>query len=149
MDNKTSKYNNGEHIPYDSIPINEMEIAISEFAAGSIGMEKCLRELWMNGVKTYSCNPGDREAFDIGHIVIEEGKSIFIFLSDDFILDPRVRIDEVNNMQEVKFAGTPPEREAVLLYMAREIQKGRRRINPEVIAKRIGEPFPEESTRKL
>ena len=87
----TKKYNRGVPIPLDTIPIEDTEIALLEFANGSNGLIKCLRIMWMHGLKTYSSNPGERNSFDIGHIVMEEGEEIFSYLSKEFLEDDRIR----------------------------------------------------------
>lgn len=145
----TCKYNHGESIPLDLIPIEECELALRQFANGSIGLEKCLREMWMHGLKTHSCNPGSKNSFDVGHIVMEEEEDIFSYLSDEFITDPRIRIDVIDNMQEVKFAGTSPEKEGALLFLTREIQKGKKKNNRELIEENIGQPYPDGWVRRL
>ena len=147
--NIISKYNYGEPIPLDSIPIEDLEIALSDFAAGSNGLSKCLRAMWMHGLKTYSCYPGNKNSFDIGHITMEEGEDIFSYLSEEFLNDERIRIDIVDNMQEIKFAGNAPEKEGALLFLTRDIQSGRKKSTQELIAEKIGEPFPDSWVRRL
>ena len=123
-----SKYNYGEHIPLDLIPITDCEKALLDFSAGSPALKKCLRVMWIHGLKTYSCYHGEKNSFDIGHIVMEEGEEVFSYLSDEFLNDERIRIDIIDNKQEIKFAGTNPEKEGAMLFLAREIQKKKKRI---------------------
>ena len=148
-ENSVSKYNYGEPIPLDLIPIEECEQALIEFAAGSLGLEKCLRVMWMNGLKTYSSNPGERNTFDIGHIVMEEGEDIFSYLSEEFLNDERIRIDILYNRQEIKFAGSYGEKEGAMLFLAREIQRGKKKNNSSLINEKIGLPFPDSWIRRL
>ena len=146
---KNSKYNYGVPIPLDEIPIEDCERALNDFAAGSPALSKCLREMWMHGLKTYSCNPGEKDIFEIGHIVMEENEDIFSYLSEEFLNDERIRIDIIDNRQEIKFSGSIPEKEGAMLFLTREIQSGRKHNNEELILAKIGEPFPTEWVRRL
>ena len=149
MEEKKYKYNCGVSIPLDSIPIEECERALVEFANGSMALAKCLRALWMHGLKTHSCNPGNNSSFDIGHIVMEEGEDVFSYLSEGFINDERIRIDIKDNKQEIKFAGTIGEKEGAMLFLTSEIQSGKKNGNYQLIQEKIGEPFPTEWVRRL
>ena len=103
----------------------------------------------MHGLKTFSCNHGERNTFEIGHIVMEEGEDIFSYLSEEFLSDERIRIDIIDNRQEIKFAGSKGEKEGAMLFLTREIQSGRKKNNKELVLKKIGEPFPVEWVRRL
>ena len=149
MKDKNKKYDNGKHVSLDLIPIEECELALKEFSNGSPALEKCLREMWMHGLKTYSSNPGNKSTFEIGHIVMEENEDIFCYLSCDFLNDERIRIDIIDGRQEIKFAGTIPEKEGAMLFLTREIQSGRKKYNSSLIQGKIGEPFPTEWIRRL
>lgn len=146
---KIGKYNFGEPIKLDLIPIEECEEALHDFSNGSNGMEKCLRTMWMNGLKTHSCNHGENTPFDIGHIVMEENEDVFSYLSKEFIEDERVRINIIDNMQEIRFAGSTPEKEGAMLFLARDIQSGKKKNTRELIMKKIGEPYPDSWIRVL
>ena len=101
------KYNYGEHIPLDSIPISDTNIALYDFADGSRGLEICLRVMWMHGLKTYSCYPGNKDIFDIAYIVMEENEDVFNV--EDYVLDDyqkRAAVIDENNMQIIAGAGT-------------------------------------------
>ena len=147
--NNTCKYNHGVSIPLDTIPIEDIELALYEFAAGSVGLEKCLREMWMHGLKTHSSYPGSKNSFDVGHIVMEEEEDVFSYLSEEFLNDPRIRIDVVDERQEIKFAGNSPEKEGALLFLTREIQKGKKKNNYALVGEKIGEPYPDGWVRRL
>jgi hypothetical protein len=147
--NNTSKYNYGEPIPLDLIPNEDLETALEDFSRGSIGLSKCLRVMWMYGLKTHSCNPGNRNSFDIGHITMEEGEDVFSYLSEAFLNDERIRIDLVENKQQIKFAGNAPEKEGALLFLTRDIQSGRKKKTQDLIAEKIGESFPDSWVRRL
>ena len=134
------KYNCGKHVPIDSIPIADTELALLEFADGSPALLTCLRIMWMNGIKTYSSYHGEKNTFDIGHITVEEKEDIFSFLSTDLLEnDNRIRIDIIDNRQVIKYAGTTPEKEGAMLRIAKEIQTGRKKGNQELIKEKIGE----------
>lgn len=147
-ENNTSKYNYGVHIPLDSIPIADTEIALLDFANGSNALLICLREMWIHGLKTYSSNPGENNTFDIGHIVMEEGEDVFSYLSKEFLNDERIRINIIDKRQEIKFWGSTPEKEGSMLFLASEIQSGRK-YNNKLVEEKIGEPFPTEWVRRL
>ena len=143
------KYNYGEPIPLDLIPIEECEQALNDFSDGSMALKICLRVLWMHGLKTYSCSHGEGNTFDIGHIVMEEGEDVFSYLSSEFLNDERIRINIINNRQEIKFAGNKGEKEGAMLFFAREIDSGRKKNNKKIIEEKIGESFPIEWIRRL
>ena len=143
-----NKYNSREIIPLDTIPIADCEMALEGFGNGSQALKKCLRVMWTHGLKTYSCNPGEANSFDIGHIVMEEGEDVFSYLSLDFLNDERIRIDIIDNRQEIKFAGSIGEKEGAMLSLAREIQGGKKN-NTDLVLEKIGEPFPECWVRRL
>ena len=145
----SNKYNYGIPSPLDEIPIEDCEQALIDFSDGSLALKKCLRILWMHGLKTFSCNHGERNTFEIGHIVMEEGEDIFSYLSEEFLSDERIRIDIIDNRQEIKFAGSKGEKEGAMLFLTREIQSGRKKNNKELVLKKIGEPFPVEWVRRL
>ena len=143
------KYNTGHHIDLDDVPISDTELALKEFSRGSNALSICLRVMWMYGLKTYSCNPGEKNSFEIGHIVMEENENIFCYLSENFLNDEKVRIDIKDNRQEIKFSGTTPEKEGVMLMLAREIQSGKKKHTSKLIEEKIGESFPTEWVRRL
>jgi hypothetical protein len=147
MEEKKSKFNYGEPIKLDDIPIEECEEALYEFSDGSNGLNKCLRTMWMNGLKTYSCKKGNN-SFDEGHITMEEGEDIFAYLSKEFLNDERVRIDIKDDREVIRFIGSSAEKEGALLFLAREIQSGRKN-NYSLIKEKIGEPFPDCWIRRL
>ena len=149
MEKNISKYNYGVAIPLDSIPIEDTERALEEFSDGSNGLNKCLRVMWMNGLKTHSSYPGEKNSFDIGHIVMEENEDIFSYLSQEFLNNERIRIDIVDNRQVIRFAGSSPEKEGALLFLTREIQSGKKKNNSQLILDKIGEPFPDSWVRRL
>lgn len=150
MEEKNYQYNHGVHVPLDSIPIEDTELALLEFANGSPALLMCLREMWIHGLKTYSSNHGEKNSFEIGHIMMEEDEDVFCYLSIDLLEnDNRFRIDRVDNRQVIKFAGNTPEKEGAMLRITREIQTGRKKGNEKIIEEKIGEPFPTEWVREL
>ena len=148
--NNTSKYNYGVPISLDTIPIEDTEVALYDFANGSRGLLMCLREMWIHGLKTYSSNPGEKNSFEIGHITMEEDEDVFRYLYVDLLEnDNRIRIDKIDDRQVIKFSGTTPEKEGAMLRITSEIQSGIKKGNEEVIKKKIGESFPKEWVRRL
>ena len=103
----------------------------------------------MHGLKTYSCNPGESGSFEIGRIVMEEKEDLFSYLSEEFLNDEKIKIDIKDNRQEIMFFGTRPEKEGVMLSLAREIQKGKKKNNTKLVDEKIGESFPTEWVRRL
>ena len=104
----------------------------------------------MHGLKTYSCNHGEHHSSEIGHIVMEEGEDIFSYLSSDLLEnDNRIRINVVDNKQEIKFTGSTGEKEGAMLRIAREIQNGKKKGNSDLIQEKIGQPFPTDWVRRL
>lgn len=149
MEDKTNKYDFDKHIPLDTVQIEDLELFVTTISRGSVGMMKCIREMFIHGLKTYSCYPGSKNSFDIGYIKMEEDEDIFAYLSEPFIFDPRIRIDEVDGMQRIRFAGNKPEKEGALLFLTREIQRGIVKGNEEAIKKKLGEPYPDGWVRRL
>lgn len=135
------KYNNGVHINLDDIPIADLEIALHDFSEDSNGLEKSLRALWMNGIKTYSCRSGRNDPFAIGHITFEEGEDAFSYFSEALVRDPRVRISVLNERQMIEFAGRNSEKEWALLFIARDILTGKKK-NKEAIEEELNKPYP-------
>ena len=74
-----TKYSNRGHISMDSIPIEDTELALEEFAGSSNGLAKSLRGMWQNGIKTYSSYAEVEDPCDIAYIKIEKGKNLFCF----------------------------------------------------------------------
>jgi len=145
---KKSKYNYGEPIPLDSIPICDTEEALVDFAAGSRGLLICLRTMWMHGLKTYASYPGNKNVFDIAYIVMEENEDVFSFLSNEFLNDDNIRIDIVDNRQIIKFSGNEGEKNSEMLFLAQNISKGRK-SNEALVKEKIGLPFPDGWVRKI
>ena len=146
---KKSKYNYGEPIPLDSIPISDTEEALRDFANGSRGLEICLRVLWMLGLKTYASYPGNRNTFDIAYIVMEEEEDVFSYLSDEFLNHDNIRIDIVDNRQIIKFSGNDGEKNSEMILLAQNIMKRKRYNNSLLVQEKIGLPFPDGWVRKI
>ncbi len=145
---KKGKYNYGEPIDLDSIPIDECELALQEFAQGSRGLEMVLRIMWMHGLKTHSCYPGNDNIFDIGYIVMAEGEDVFCYLSDEFLNDDSVRINIEDNRQVIQFSGNYGEKNSEMIMLAQNILTGRKK-NSELVKEKIGLPFPTGWVRKI
>lgn len=142
------KYNCGEHIDLDSIDISDLERSLREFSQGSNALAKCLRQMWMHGLKTYSCKSGEKTPFDIGRIVMEKDEDIFGYLSENFLNDERIRIDIIDDREIIMFSGSTPEKEGAMLFLTREIQSGRKN-NIDLVKEKIGEPYPDCWVRVL
>lgn len=140
---KESKYSNKGPIDLDSIPIADTNLAIMEFGEGSISLTKCLRAMWMRGLKTHSCNAKCEEPYNIAHITMKENIDLFSFLSPVILEDEMVQIDIVEDRQTIRFAGTKARIEGAILSLIRDIQSGRKK-NRKQLEEKIGVPFPEE-----
>ena len=138
-----SKYNYGEHIPLDSIPISDTNIA-----DGSRGLEICLRVMWMYGLKTYSCYPGNKDIFDIAYIVMEENEDVFSYLSEEFLNDEGIRIDIVDNREVIRFSGNLGEKDSEMILLAQNILSGKKK-NSHILHEKIGLPFPDSWVRVI
>ena len=138
---KIGKYNYGEPIDMDTIPISDTDIALQDFSSGSRGLEMCLRIMWMHGLKTHSCYPGNDSVFDIGYIVLAEGEDIFSYLSEEFLNDDSIRIDIEDDRQVIKFSGNFGEKSSEMIMLAQNILTGKKR-NSELLEEKIGLPFP-------
>ncbi|MBP5684388.1 MAG: hypothetical protein J6X02_03930 [Bacilli bacterium] len=147
-DGKIRKYNYGKAIPLDSIPIEECNDALLEFADGSLGLEKCLRIMWQYGLKTHSCYPGDKNIFDIAYIVMEENEDVFCYLSEAFLNDDGIRIDIENGRQVIKFAGNLGEKNSEMIFLAQNILTGKKN-HYDLVNEMIGKPFPDSWVRKI
>ena len=145
---KKGKYNYGQHIDLDSIPISDTNIAIHDFADSSIGLEICLRVMWQHGLKTYSCYPGNDNIFDIAYIVMEENEDIFCYLSEEFLNDDNIRINIEDNKQIIRFSGNIGEKNSEMIFLAQNILKGKKK-NSSLLESKIGLPFPDGWVRKI
>ncbi len=145
---KIGKYNYGEPIDLDTIPIPDTNIALLDFAAGSRGLEICLRTMWQYGLKTHSCYPGNNSVFDIAYIVMAEGEDVFAYLSEEFLNDEGIRIDIEDNRQIIKFSGNLGEKNSEMILLAQNIITGRKK-NSDLLTSKIGEPFPSGWVRKI
>ena len=142
-------YDIGHHIDLNDVAISDTELALKEFSRGSNALSICLRVMWMYGLKTYSCNPGEKNSFDIGHIEMDIDEDVFSYLSENFITDDKIGLYIQDNRQVIKFMGTKPEKEGLMLMLAREIQSGKKRNIEKILEEKIGKPFPTEWVRRL
>ena len=99
---KNTKYNHVAPIDLDTIPKEELEQALMEFAEGSLGLEKCLREMWKNGLKTIACCAGNNNPYEIAYIAMAEGVDIFSYLSSNLLSNDMVALESENN-QVIRF----------------------------------------------
>ena len=146
--NNIGKYNYGESIDMDTIPISDTIIALHDFASGSRGLEICLRTMWMHGLKTHSCYPGNNNVFDIAYIVMAENEDVFSYLSDEFLNNDDIRINIEDNRQVIKFAGNQGEKSSGMILLAQNILTGKKK-NSDLVLEKIGEPFPTGWVRRI
>ena len=76
-----SKYNNFTSIPVESIPKEEIEVAMKEWAEGSEGLYRLLKSCYLKNVKTNGCHAGNTGK----HFELEPGKAFPPYL--EFIYD--------------------------------------------------------------
>lgn len=140
-ENKGTKYNHVAPIDFDSIPVEEREQALKEFAEGSIGLEKCLRVMWQKGLKTHACCAGNDSPYDEGYIAMATKIDAFRFLSSDILNNDMVVLEVDGDKQIIRFAGTPEEKEKAMLLLADSILSGEKE-NGEKLKEKIGKSFP-------
>ena len=145
---KRVNYNTGEPIDLDTIPISDTNIALYDFANGSLGLEICLRILWQHGLKTYSCYLGNDNIFDIAYIVMEENEDVFCYLSEELLENDGIRISIEDNRQIIKFSGNLGEKNSEMILLAQSILTGKKK-NSDLLSEKIGLPFPSGWVRKI
>ena len=143
-----TKYSNKGPIDLDTIPVDDIGIALVEFSKGSRGLALCLRVMWQHGLKTYASYPGNSNIFDIAYIIMAEGEDIFCYLSEDFLNDNGIRINIVDNRQVVYFLGNEGEKSSEMISLVQNLLSGRKK-NTKLLQERIGEPFPTGWIRRL
>ena len=141
-ENKYTKYNHVAPIDLDTIPEEEKEQALIEFAEGSIGLEKCLRVMWNNNLKTHACCAGNDEIFDEAYIAMAEGVDLFSYLSEN-LLNEKMIVLEQEERQTIRIAGSEELKEKLLLMIALDITNGKKNNN-DLLKEKIGKPFPLE-----
>lgn len=62
-----SKYNHMQSIPVDSVPKDEINQAIKEWAEGDIALEKLLFACYQKGIKTSGCHAGSYPYIDFSY----------------------------------------------------------------------------------
>lgn len=145
-ENKQLKYNHVAPIDLDSIPVDELEQALIEFAEGSVGLENCLRIMWANGMKTEACCAGERGEDDIAYISMCEGVDLFKYLSDDLLLNEMVALEDEGH-QLIRFAGEAAEKDRLMQKVAEDVASGIK-DNSELLQEKIGKDFPAEWYRE-
>lgn len=145
-ENKQLKYNHVAPIDLDSIPADELEQALIEFAEGSVGLENCLRIMWANGMKTFACCAGERDEDDIAYISMCEGVDLFKYLSDDLLLNEMVALEDEGH-QLIRFAGEVDEKDRLMQRLAEDVASGVK-DNARLLQEKIGKDFPEEWYRE-
>ncbi len=139
---KNTKYNHVAPIDLDTIPKEELEQALMEFAEGSLGLEKCLREMWKNGLKTIACCAGNNDPYEIAYIAMAEGVDIFSYLSSNLLSNDMVALESENN-QVIRFAGFEENKEKLMLMLAEDISTGKKN-NSEQVKEKIGKSINSE-----
>lgn len=125
-ENKNLKYNHVAPIDLDTIPVNEREQALKEFAEGSIALEKCLRTMWEHGLKTHACCAGEESDYDEAYISMAEGIDIFSFLSPDLLASDMIALENDCNRQVIRFGGIREIREHFMQRVAQDIVNGKK-----------------------
>ena len=96
---KQTKYSYRGPINLDTISCDDYELALMEFAEGSLNLENCLRLMWQMNLKTHACCAGNHHPYDVAYIAMEKGIDIFCFLSTTLLNEDMVQLDSINNMQ--------------------------------------------------
>lgn len=139
-ENKNLKFNHVAPIDLDTIPLDEREMALKEFAEGSLGLEKCLRIMWENGLKTYASCAGDNDEYDIGYISMAEGVDVFSFLSNDLLSNDMIKLELIDNRQVISFGGPQKTKDELMQKVAEEISQGKKE-NSELIKNKLDKPL--------
>ena len=140
---KDMKYNHTAPIDLDTIPFEDKEQALIEFAEGSLGLEMCLRVMWDNNLKTHACCAGEQDEYDIAYIAMSQGVDVFSFLSDELLDNDMVVLELENDRQTIRFAGLGDDKEHLMEKFARDISSGRK-DNNFLVESKIGKNFPDE-----
>ncbi len=140
-ENKGTKYNHVAPIDLDTIPMEEREQALMEFAEGSKGLEACLRAMWGKCLKTHACCAGNDDLYETAYIAMSKNVDLFSYLSLDILRDELVKIEETKNGQAIYIAGKPEHIENTFYLLAGSILSGKKNNDKEVKEK-IGKEFP-------
>ena len=145
-DNKNLKYNHVAPIDLDTIPAEDKEQALREFSEGSLGLEKCLRSMWDNGLKTHACCAGNDSEYDIAYITMSDNVDVFSFLSDSLLSTDMIALEFSEGHQTIRFGGPVEVKEQLMTSLAYDISTGYKQ-NEEVVKSKIGQPLNEEWLR--
>ncbi len=140
-ENKRTKYNHVAPIDLDTIPKEEREQALMEFAEGSVGLEKCLRAMWGNGIKTHACCAGNDKPYDVAYITLSSGYDFYSYLSDKLLDDELIKLEDSVIGQAIFIAGTYEHKEKAFLLLANDILSGKK-DNSKKVKDKIGKEFP-------
>lgn len=142
-ENKQTKYNHVAPIDLDTIPQNELEQALLEFAEGSKGLESCLRTMWSNNLKTFACCAGNDHEYEIGNIVMSENVDIFSFLSPELLETDMIALEINDDKQAIYIGGDQKTKENIMHQISYDITQGRKN-NKDLLQEKIGKPLNEE-----
>lgn len=134
--NKKTKYNRIVPIKLEKIPTSELFQALKEFSEGSIGMEVCLKEMWINNLVTHACCIG-HDDFDLAYIAMRENIDLFKYISEELLENDNIAIEFSYGRQVIRFLGTKEEKETLFYKLAADIKAGIKN-NEHIIENKIG-----------
>jgi len=133
---KNTKYNRTVPIKLEKIPTSELLEALKEFSEGSIGMEECLKEMWINNLVTHACCIG-HDDFDLAYIAMRENIDLFKYISEELLENDNISIEISYGRQVIRFFGTKEEKEILFFKLAEDIKTGIKN-NKHIIDNKIG-----------
>ncbi len=137
-----SKYNyNNKVVDLNTIPLEDLDIALKDFSEGSPGLEECLKTLWKTGLKTKACCKGDHVFNDVdsgsllgeAYIAFESGIDFFSYLSSEIISNENVALS-YEKFQTITIYGQ--DKEKILSQIARDVLTGKKK-NQELIKAKL------------
>lgn len=148
-ENQNTKYNHVAPIDLNTIPNPEKEQALKEFAEGSLGLEKCLRVMWDNNLKTHACCAGEHDDYTIAYIAMSEGIDIFSFLSEELLSNDMIalKFEKIENRQTLYFGGTKELKDKLMEKVANDILTGRKQNNA-IVQNKIGKELNSEWSKE-
>ena len=132
---KRKNYNIKFVVPLSTIPLEDRNKALKDFAEGSFGLKQCLGTMWMKGLNTIACCPGRHGSYNSGYITMEPGVDLFSYLSNETLENGMVKLWISYGRHVVGFAGTRKKRERILLQLQQDIISGKKDNSEEVFEK--------------
>lgn len=111
-------------IDIETIPHNEINQALKEFADGSKALEECLKIMWLKELKTHACSPGDDDQYNAAYISMTPGADLFSYLSKNTIENENIVLELYDNQQVIRIYGQKEIKETLLKCITNDISTG-------------------------